>query len=609
MAPAAKFILYATALLAACSGAVAQEISDFLEFDPPTLNIADVSFATEFKCRLKQAPQDKATVVWSTPGMKAGNCTTEFSPEDWNVYKPVTVYPINQYTKEGDVDMEIVAKCHAPGSVYDRHEKKYPVKRTYKKAKTCTSIGDPHYKTFGGTTFDYQTPGVHYLVKNEMLTIQSNTFKCSAKATCNAGIAIRYGEACVVINTDPKSKTQQMVLRQASPALPGMKVIEAANRKNYKLQLADGSEIQLNSLFWNNFAYINAEIRLGGPYFQKVNGLCNVYEDKTDTGLVCADGTITKKPPVFADSWKVPKDDNIFQCGNKCGNPTKPAPPHGEQCDGKLPDPPKPVEVTTSVVIIPTVPEYTAVDPAPPTSAPAPTSDATTPATPTAAPPAPPAEDDDDDCVLPGETPKPVPRPPTCPEEFYNQATKYCKDLFNVPGCETQVNIEFYVQSCIKDAIRTGSFIFADGGKNHMLTSCHAKLDAQKQSADPVEKEQAEQIEETAGLGDKPCLTGCGANGVCTPDGCHCNPGFSGLTCEVDEGTLLTYEAAPVVDTKGVSVDKKPNYQLPEGFPDLGASKPGIEPPAEVPSISGTLNMVASSFGMAAAAAAAMFAL
>lgn len=153
MAPASKFLLLATSALLGASTALGQ-LTDFLEFDPPILSVADVQIATEFKCRLKAPPKEKATIYWDTPGMKADNCSIEYTKDDWNQYKTVKLFPINQYTKVGNVAFNLLGKCHAPGSEYDRKEHKYPANRVYKKAVTCTSMGDPHYKTFGGSVFD-----------------------------------------------------------------------------------------------------------------------------------------------------------------------------------------------------------------------------------------------------------------------------------------------------------------------------------------------------------------------------------------------------------------------------------------------------------------------
>src|SRR5947209_5371830 len=124
MAPASKLFFLASAL-AGASSALGQLTADFLEFDPPMLSLSDVLVATEFKCRLKAPPKDKATIYWDTPGMKSDNCSIQYTKDDWNQYKTVKVYPINQYSKTGQKAVTIKGKCDAPGSDYHQKESSY----------------------------------------------------------------------------------------------------------------------------------------------------------------------------------------------------------------------------------------------------------------------------------------------------------------------------------------------------------------------------------------------------------------------------------------------------------------------------------------------------
>ncbi|KAJ3188028.1 hypothetical protein HDU85_006421 [Gaertneriomyces sp. JEL0708] len=677
-----KHLLAAAAILGA-SSVFAQE-PDYLEFDPPGIDITDLKAFSDFQVRLKAPPNGTAVVYWETPGLKSTQCTTTWTTEDWNIFKPVRVQPLKQYSKVGEETYKITAQCDAPTEPYHTGRQFYPVKRTYVPAVDCTILDDPHFKTFGGTRFDYQTTSTFYAIKSDMLTVEMSQFICvanpadpAASGSCTNGVAIRYGQAIVIVNVN---EANQLTINQVSDTVEGLEITQGADSVTAVIKIpADETEITMTGLGWlANMDWINTVIRIGGTYLNQVGGLCNVYTGKPDDGLECSNGVKTTSPKIFGDSWIVPENDDIFKCGAKCvggkgGNtntgdgkickiplpfpppaPEQPAPPKETHppvtteiiipttivsvitetyevpatkeasTDNNTQPPatdvattdaePQPTgnpdegnHVTTSEVVrtvtisteitqiittattttlvatetaketyfttVTEMPKYTAPPPPPapapePTHAPEPYPHPQEPAPPAGEPPkdtpptnpAPPADDGSNyPYYPPGTDPKPT-KPAGCPQEFYDSAVKYCNSLYEVPACKALVDTDFYISSCIHDAIRVGSFVFAEGGKRQMMGSCLAKLDAKQNSADPIEVEESEKIvRESVYLKEVNCGEGCGAHGQCTPNGCICNAGFGGLKCDVDMNTLPIYEAdKPVQNAKGEVVPKTP---------------------------------------------------
>ncbi|KAI8585734.1 hypothetical protein BDZ88DRAFT_400732 [Geranomyces variabilis] len=594
------FSLTALALLA--SPALSQIFTEYLEFNPPALSISDLQGSASFAARLKTPPSDTATIFWDMPGLSSSSCKTIFTKDNYNVFQTITVSPLPQYTANNTIKFDITAKASAANTTYDSNQEIYPVTRAMTPAQTCISVGDPHFKTFGGFTYDYHTVGVHYLVKHSLLTVQTMQFVCNTatNAFCNSGVAIRYGSSVIVISTDPNNKASTaMTVRQASAGLDGLVVTGSQANSHFLISIgSDGSQIELQANPFNGFNYVDVTVRLASTYAGQVGGLCNTYKAGADTGtgLTCADGSITTSAVVFGDSWIAPTDDNIFNCGDKCNVKTTdaPIPVKGAICaipnpfpNANAPPPapdapatttlqvtvggPAPDATTTAVVEAPATVTSTVEVVATTTGADGQVSTATVTSTAvqvvttTAAAPAGGA----------GATDPPAPeRPSTCSIEFYNEVNKMCISIFVAPGCGEIVQLSFFINTCIKDALLSGSYVFAEAAKQNMMANCRAKSQAATQiTSDPVLVKQGQDIAAAAGVGSSPCPGGCGAGGMCTPNGCMCKLGFAGQSCEIDVSKLAVNKASgPLTTQNGATVQQ--TIAIDAADPNTGVANP-----------------------------------
>ncbi|KAJ3160589.1 hypothetical protein HDU86_000347 [Geranomyces michiganensis] len=710
MAPIRSTIFSLASMAMLASPALSQIFTEYLEFNPPALTISDLQGSATFAARLKTPPSDKATIFWDMPGLSSSSCNTVFTKENFNVFQTITVSPLPQYTANNTIKFSITAKASAANTTYDQNQEIYPVTRAMTPAQTCVSVGDPHFKTFGGFSYDYHTVGVHYLVKHSLLTVQTEQFVCNTalNAFCNSGVAIRYGDAVIVISTDPNNKASTaMTVRQASAGLEGVRVTGSLANSHFLVDIgSDGSQIELQANPFNGFNYVDVTVRLASTYANQVGGLCNTYKAGADTGtgLTCADGSVTTSPVVFGDSWIVPADDNIFHCGAKCSYkapntpitiqgaicaipnpfPNANAPPPTENApatttmvesvitkvveqtvtnvqevtvgtaptttaaaggeerpayppavtsvevvtttvgeDGKVSTATvtstavveAPVTITAAVTatqavtvsqvvketiylttqvavtvpvaapttVISTVvstetyfttitdmPKYTpAPEPAKPTAAPAPTGT--------------PVPQIYNQVTPPGQDPPAPERPSTCSIEFYNEVNKMCLSIFAVPACGQVVQLSFYINACIKDGLISGSFVFAESAKKSMMANCRAKSEAAVAiTSDPVLVKQGQTIAAAAGVGASPCPGGCGAGGMCTPNGCMCALGFAGQSCEVDVSKLAVNKASgPLTNQNGVAVQQ--TIAIDAADPNTGVANPAAAGGAATP--------------------------
>ncbi|KAJ3182951.1 hypothetical protein HDU87_007373 [Geranomyces variabilis] len=706
MAPVRNKMFSLTAMALLASPALSQIFTDYIEFNPPALSISDLQGSASFAARLKTPPSDTATIFWDMPGLSSSSCNTVFTKDNYNVFQTIIVSPLPQYTANNTITFSITAKASAANTTYDSNEEIYPVTRAMTPAQTCTSVGDPHFKTFGGFTFDYHTVGVHYLVKHKQLTIQTMQFLCNAAtgAFCNSGVAIRYGKSIVVIATDANNKASTaMTVRQASATIDGLVVTGSMVNSHFLISIgSDGSQIELQANLFNGFNYVDITTRLASTYAGQVGGLCGTYKagPDTGTGLTCADGSITASAAVFGDSWIVPAPDNIFVLGDKCTTQIIDVPPtiQGAICaipnpfpNANAPPPPAPdapasttlVQSVITNVIEKTVTNVQQVTVGGPPAAPAPDATSTavvvvapapvtstvtttaqvvttttgadgqvstatvtttavevvtatataTPAapaapaggaaatvtatqavtvssvvqetvylttqvavtvpaaaatatvvstvvstqtyfttitnlpvyTPTPAAPAPPAPSSTNGATQiynqvtpPGQDPPAPERPSTCSIDFYNEVNKNCISIFVAPGCGEIVQLSFFINACIKDALLSGSYVFAEAAKQNMMSNCRAKSQAAISiTSDPVLVQQGQTIAAAAGVGSSPCPGGCGNGGMCTPNGCMCKIGFAGQSCEVDVSKLAINTASgPLMTQNGATVQQ-----------------------------------------------------
>ena len=101
----------------------------------------------------------------------------------------------------------------------------------------------------------------------------------------------------------------------------------------------------------------------------------------------------------------------------------------------------------------------------------------------------------------------------------------------SIPLCNRYVkNIDFFIDRlCVKDIMATGDFNIIDKAKQSYLLECRRQMDATADGADAAASKQAKA--DRSALGNKDCPKDCSDQGICTANGCHCSPGFTGLDC------------------------------------------------------------------------------
>jgi hypothetical protein len=173
--------------------------------------------------------------------------------------------------------------------------------------------------------------------------------------------------------------------------------------------------------------------------------------------------------------------------------------------------------------------------------------------------------------VEPPPPPPPQPSPSLPvepPQEYKDQVNRHCRALFQIQGCSSLVNAEFFIQACIQDSMISGSLQFAEGSKMAYMAQCRQRAEYMSRDYEPQVVQKAEEIKREGGLGQFECLNKCSGQGTCGDNGCRCNQGFGGLDCSVDMSKMMSYKPERRVFSEGTPREDLPvipnEAELPE---------------------------------------------
>ncbi|DBA05268.1 TPA: hypothetical protein N0F65_007430 [Lagenidium giganteum] len=130
-----------------------------------------------------------------------------------------------------------------------------------------------------------------------------------------------------------------------------------------------------------------------------------------------------------------------------------------------------------------------------------------------------------------------VPNVPSCQ---FNVTTvdALCGQVRQIPACDQYIeNVDFYVESCRADTLLLMDQQQVDHAKLDYLRECRRQLDAAialKADTTPDSKQQAQDDRSSLTLANpSTCPGNCSGRGTCLMNGCDCNPGYTGLECEI----------------------------------------------------------------------------
>jgi hypothetical protein len=361
-----------------------------------------------------------------------------------------------------------------------------------------TATGDPHISGFYGVTLTHHYAIAQHLFLHQDLNIQEIQSPCNGRAYCATAIAVRYGSSVFVVDV----RNNDYFAHQVTPNVDGVTYAQALNQgipTYHTFNLPDGSYIQANIAKSGAVSYLNIYIWISPAYHSlnpagtcpgpvRYGGACGRMHGKANYIYPRASAPVGINSTNIAkhmSSWIIKDSENLFN-GFVPGS----VPKWRSSFKNPLP----------STLTIPSAPVYPSLTPYTGQYKAA-------------------RELQQRDDV------------PIITEAFKLEAKDLCEDQMFDSSCNDVIDAQKYIESCIMDAVTTGTHDFAPSHREAFLNDCYKTTDQLLKSTDEDDVAYAAEIQGDNGLGEFPCHDRCKDN-TCTHLGCVCEAGFYGPFCE-----------------------------------------------------------------------------
>ncbi|NBU33882.1 hypothetical protein EB118_02245 [bacterium] len=188
------------------------------------------------------------------------------------------------------------------------------------KGATCSSTGDPHFVTFNGQMYDYQSYHTVWLMQSPFLSVQCLQMPCNNYVTCNIACTFHVSNGqqaaqFIVSSNGSTGKIQVSFTAGNSSFLSGYLRHEIQNANSHKILLMDGAVITLVGRTWPTATqgYLDTVIFVPTRYSGLTAGLCGAF-DGNSTKLLLPNGTYVgfksktesaNNVTIFANAWTI----------------------------------------------------------------------------------------------------------------------------------------------------------------------------------------------------------------------------------------------------------------------------------------------------------------
>ncbi|CAG5130986.1 unnamed protein product, partial [Candidula unifasciata] len=273
---------------------------------------------TDLRCSVKEIiPQ--AVLGVSTVGQSGSlSCGVAITSGNWNSNITIPIKATIEGIKDGDRHRKLKIAVRIIGQVIptttvetcgdidlvviDRGD-----------GATCSSVNDPHMKTFDDTHYNNFLTGEFVLYKHKILPYEVRALyePCNPKqpkgATCNCGAAVRSGDD--VITFDTCNTRQNKIITTGKSVItvdmykngeltPGTRVLTHCTcSQKYEVILPTGATVVITG---SVKPFLNINIQASSTDFESTEGLCGLFNNKGSDDL---NGYTVKNPNEFNKQW------------------------------------------------------------------------------------------------------------------------------------------------------------------------------------------------------------------------------------------------------------------------------------------------------------------
>ncbi|ESO98380.1 hypothetical protein LOTGIDRAFT_159185 [Lottia gigantea] len=402
------------------------------------------------------------------------------------------------------------------------------------KTAICSSINDPHVKTFDKLLYDNQLQGKFVLYKHQTLPymVQVTYQKCAEEGTCNCRVQILSGDDVIDFNrcyteTDDRdvSKPLELSITRTGDFTHNTQIYSQDEGRRFYVLLPTGTLVQIRL---GDF-YMNVWITPSVVDKDHTEGLCGVYNGDTYDDLrlpngdkytvIDADktgGVLTVND--FSKEWRViiDSDNDLSVSSTAYYSDVTSTKQYTVEACGLV----QGIDITSDLV---SESEEYATDGRKKRAV---------------------ANDniDIDESAKPS-----VSEWPTKTGWTLNNATKFCQDnilswgvtqkcLEAISAIGGKTNFETEVNNCVADIKLSGNTNWVDSAKDDVLQNCLNELNKDVQYLNnPEAKLQAEAV-----MSSSCNPSDCNGNGQCTTGTCICKKDYYGSDCSMKEDELPT---------------------------------------------------------------------
>ncbi|XP_041368567.1 uncharacterized protein LOC121382945 isoform X2 [Gigantopelta aegis] len=184
----------------------------------------------------------------------------------------------------------------------------------------CSSVNDPHMKTFDGRKYNNFLEGEFVLYRHKTLPYEVRSFyrACNGRASCNCAVTVKSGDDVILIDRcGPTMGTSTRKTRIAVKIFKNgqltkhTRILQFAGGKRYEVHLPTGTYVIVRNGVSRTANFLNVWVKTSAADFQQTEGLCgSLDDDKTNDFFITDEQAQDAK--TFSLHWRVSADTSHY---------------------------------------------------------------------------------------------------------------------------------------------------------------------------------------------------------------------------------------------------------------------------------------------------------